>query len=466
MKTIRSTVEVLSPAELELIHRSTLELLESVGLHVPCREVLNICREHGAVIDPDTEVMKIPASVMEAFLSRMRADCRKQYEADLENREIRGGISTQVFFIDYGTDTRRYGLRDDNLKGFALVDTLECFGTNNPVVVPSDVPYPVSDVISFADMFKYAKKPGGTYILTPKSAKYIIELCRLMGREAWYLLETISPLSFKKDSLEMALQFAKAGQNLSIGPMVMGGSTGPVTPAGTMTLENTEVLASLFIVHALTGKYSWYSAPVHSTDPTTMLCSFGSPNQAYYSLVAAQLSRYYGIAAMTNAALTDAMRPDFQAGIEKGILASVNFLAGCRSMGAQGIVGADQGNSLEQLVLDNEWMRFYNYIMRGFEVTQETIGLDTIKEVGIRGNFLAEDHTVEHLRESFLPSSLFPREDWASWINGGKRTVYDRAHEYVTKATAECKDAAPRVSASVCEEIDRITAAAEKEILG
>lgn len=463
MRVIKSTIEVLSPSEITMIHDSSLEILETIGLNVPCDEVLEICREKGALVDMEQQILRIPRVVMEDTLEKIRALNQKTFAAEAQRQAISAHISTQVMMTDYKTRTSRYGLRDDNRKGIVLLDAMKNFPSNSAVTVPSDVPDQLSDLICYADLYKYAKKEGGTYVLTPLSAKYIMELHKLCGRRGGYLLETISPLSYKKDTLEMALLFAKNGGGLGVGPMAMSGSTAPVTPAGTITLENAEILASFFIVFALTEQVAAYSAPVHSTDPKTMICSFGSPNQALYGIAHAQLMKHYGVHGMTNAGLTDALMPDFQCGIEKGLTAAFNFLAGAKSMGAQGIVGADQGNCFEQIVLDNEWVEYYNYIVNGFEVTPDTIALDVIREVGIKGNFLSEEHTAEYLRESFLPSRLFLRETWNNWVSGGSQLL-DRAHEMVEEITVGYAQQQPVLSPSLCDEIDRIVQTAMQEI--
>jgi len=53
-----------------------------------------------------------------------------------------------------------------------------------------------------------------------------------------------------------------------------------------------------------------------------------------------------------------------------------------------------------------------NYILKGVEVNKETIGLDVIKQVGICGNSLAEEHTFEFMRQSYHVSKIFNREAW------------------------------------------------------
>ena len=191
-------------------------------------------------------------------------------------------------------------------------------------------------------------------------------MAEIMEREAWFLLDPISPLQFRRENLEMALIFARAKQPLYVASMVMAGATGPVTLAGTVALHHAELLASLFLVFALTGGYRYriYNSGPHSVDPRTMICSFGSPNQALLGMCMAQLGRHFGLDCVANAGLTDSLRPDFQAGFEKASTAVFSALAGIEAIGCQGLVGADQGFSFEQLVLDNEWMEYCNYILR------------------------------------------------------------------------------------------------------
>lgn len=462
MKKIDTSLKVLSENEILLIHNAALKTLSEMGMRVPNDEVLGMCADCGCEIDLHTKMVKFPAAVMEKFISGMRT--ASQYKIADQALELHGYISTQVTLVDYGTNERRYGLRDDNFKNIKLCEHLKNIPCCNAAVVPSDVPYDIADAITFIDIKKYSTKPGGTYILTPTGAKYVSMINKLLGIRDGYLFETISPLIFKKDTVDMALEFSKNGGGLGIAPMAMSSATAPVTLSGTLVIETAEVLGSGFLVHMMTGEYPGFSASCHSVDPKTMLCSFGSPNQALFGIAAAQLARFYGISGGTNTGLTDALAPDFQGGIEKGITAVLNGFSGSGSIGCQGIVGADQGFSFEQLVLDNEWLDYYNYIVGGFEVTEELIGYDVIKEVGVAGNFLGEEHTVEHLRESYWMSDIFNRDDWSNWIAKGKMDVYDKAHQFVERVTLGYKNMEPVISQSLCDDLDAIAKEAYAEI--
>lgn len=462
MKRIKTCMEVLSEQELMLIHNSSLKTLAKIGMNIPNNEVLEMCADLGCVVDFEKQIARFPVNIMEDFIVKMRENSK--YKVADEAQKLGGWISTQVSLVDYGKKERRYGLRDDNLKGIKLVESLKNIPCANAAIVPSDVPYEIADAVTIADIQKYSTKPGGTYILTPTGAKFVAEINKVLGLRSGYLFETISPLSFKQDTVEMALEFAKNGGGLGIAPMAMSSATAPITISGTLVIETAEVLGSCFLVHMMTGEYPSFAASCHSVDPKTMLCSFGSPNQALFAVATSQLGKFYGIQGGTNTGLTDAIMPDFQGGFEKGVTAAFNSLSGLNSIGCQGIVGADQGFSFEQLVIDNEWIDYYNYIVSGFEVSEELIGYDVIEEIGIAGNFLGEEHTVENMRSSYWMSSIFNRDDWSNWVANGKKDVYIRAHEFVEEATRGYKDMQPVISSSLCDELDRITAEAYKEM--
>ncbi len=175
------------------------------------------------------------------------------------------------------------------------------------------------------------------------------------------------------------------------------------------------------------------------------------------------MGKFYGHRNGNNTGLTDALLPDFQGGFEKAASAILGFLAGNSAIGCQGIVGADQCFSLEQLAIDNEWIDAFNYIIKGVEVNEDTIAADLIEHVGIAGNYMSEEHTVEYLRDNYQPAKIFNRDTLDKWVIDGSTDIYTRAHDYVESMTGGYKQAAPVVSASVYEELEYLVKCAGEE---
>lgn len=483
MRQIRATVEVLDQSEVLAIHAASQRLLARTGARIAHQPTLERCRDLGCTVQDD--VLRIPEAMLDDFVTRCRnrdicPSTAVQASAPgsatgslasspvaavpLTMQPVFGNISTQVFCVDYITRKRRYGTRQDLRQGIRLASQLVNFPRANAIVVPHDVPAAISDVVSYADLFTYSAKPGGTYILTPASARAILAMARLVGQPVDYLFETISPLAFRRETLEIAWLFAAAGQSISIAPMINACSTAPGSLAGALLLQNAEVLLSLFLVEAISGKIPDYVAGSHTTDVRSMLCSFGSPNQALLGIGTAQLARFYGLPSGSNSGLSDAWLPDFQCGSEKTLSAVLACAAGTRAIGGQGIVGADQGISLEQLVIDDAWLSATNHVIRGLTVDTDSLALDLIETVGIGGNFLAEEHTVHWMSETNFQAELFPR---LPWQDGGGAGLIERAQALVRRLLADASPLEPVLSDALARDLARLgcEAAAEAQVI-
>ena len=131
MKRIRASAEALSSEELQAIHRSSLRILERVGVRVPHEECVALCARAGAHVEHASGNVRIPEGLMTEILERFRSLSPPD---DEKITHVTGVISTQMQVMDYLTRTRRPGLLDDVRKGIALVQHLEHFPTANAVV--------------------------------------------------------------------------------------------------------------------------------------------------------------------------------------------------------------------------------------------------------------------------------------------------------------------------------------------
>ena len=84
---------------------------------------------------------------------------------------------------------------------------------------------------------------------------------------------------------------------------------------------------------------------------------------------------------------------------------------------------------IEQVVVDDEIVGAIARLIRGERADADTLALDLIEKVGPGKNFLAQRHTLEHLKtENFMPS-LIDRRSFDSWSADGSKTLVDRARE-------------------------------------
>jgi trimethylamine--corrinoid protein Co-methyltransferase len=81
-----------------------------------------------------------------------------------------------------------------------------------------------------------------------------------------------------------------------------------------------------------------------------------------------------------------------------------------------------------QLVLDCEIARMIKHTVQGFEVTDDSLALDVIKEIGPGGHFLMHEHTFDRMRTQSQPE-IIDRRSRSVWEAAGATTAYERATE-------------------------------------
>lgn len=467
MKHVRARIEVLSEQDLERIHLATLTVLWKTGCRLPHRRILDRLEEAGAQVDRARAIAHLPEALVSDAMSALRQDAPSADEhwrqGILRGQRLRISPGNEATIVDYGALERRRGTTEDVLKGIALCNALSHVRSAMPLVTPGDCPAIMADVYGYYLCALYSAKPFGVYLMSPGAADAIMSLAQARygpaARRPGYLLEPNGALSYDEISLELALRFVERGGSFHIGPMAMAGLDAPVTLAGTLVMQNAYNWIGNIVAYLWDTTGSW-GGGAHAVDMRSMLCSFGSPNQVLLGLGAAQLARWYGFHTSVNSALTDACTPDFQSGFEKGVSALTALLAGA-SFGAQGIVGADQGTSLEQLAIDNEWASYLDHVLsHGIPVDDATLAVSEIDQAGILGTHIASQHTVQHMRDTYWRSTLFNHEGYDAWAEKGGYDAYARAHQEVERILSEHYPPPLQVTESGRRELDDIMAEA------
>lgn len=324
---------------------------------------------------------------------------------------------------------------EDLISGVRLADNLKNIDIVGAFSVPQEIESEMRDTVSCFHILKNTKKPFTLWINSGNSARKIIsmlEVVRGSKKEmqkyplCYAFIETITPLQYTPENLDILFEFAKSGLPLGFGPMAMTFATAPGSLAGTIALENAEILSGIIITRLINSDtpICYWGIP-HIMDLKTGNISFGSPEQILMAMASIQLANFYGLPVGTNTGLSDSIFSDVQSGVEKGITAGIATLAGVNIHGHQGICGADQGASLDQLYIDNEIIDYIKRIKNGFEVNIKTLLFEEIKEKGIGGNYLSSKSTLENLKKEVWIPDLFNRLNWESSENKEKRIVLE-----------------------------------------
>jgi trimethylamine--corrinoid protein Co-methyltransferase len=243
--------------------------------------------------------------------------------------------------------------------------------------------------------------------------------------------------------------------------MAIGCATAPATPAGVLAQTNAEVLAGVTILETLApGSPTFYGACSTTMDLRSGLVACGGPEDLLYQAAFAQLARHYRLPSSVGTFAPGAKTSDWQAGLENGLSGLMSLFAGADMLSGAGLLFAARVFALEEMVLDAEIFGLIRHLAGGLVVDDETLAVGVIDEVGPAGNFLAEDHTIDHMRDLWQPR-LFDRGTWEDWEAGGQPSPRDRARGRARSLLASHVPLA--LAEGVGEELDRIVAAFSRE---
>lgn len=471
---------VLAQRDIEAIHNTTLAVLRDVGVSLPSQEALHALVDAGADVDWDHQVARIPERLVVGALER--AGKRYILHGRDPERTARFGYGDfvlvsspgQFAWVDDDGVQRRQPTQEDAHAGIRVGDALEHIDIVGAMGMALDIPAEYRDVWMAAELVKGSTKPTHVWVANGRSLAYVLRIYEAVrgGREAHRqhpmiaaFVEPISPLRFPDTGLEILITCARYGLPLGFGPMVQAGATGPATLAGTLALENAEILAGIVLAQTFgPGVPVCYGGIPHIMDMRSSQISFGSPEQGLMAVAMTQMAHHYGLPVYINVGLSDSKRVDVQSGLERGMTLLMGALAGADTFGHMGILGADQAGSLEQLIVDSEMAAYAKRVLRGFAVDDDTLALDVIRKVGIGGNFLGEAHTRKHFRQELWFPTAFDRRRWEEWWSDGAQTMADWAHVRKAQILAEHHPLAPEPD--LVSEIDNIVTAARRDLLG
>ena len=62
-------IEIVSPAEIDSLRKGTYQLLANVGVYFPSEKALSIFEDHGADVDWDSKIVRIPPDLVDKAMS-------------------------------------------------------------------------------------------------------------------------------------------------------------------------------------------------------------------------------------------------------------------------------------------------------------------------------------------------------------------------------------------------------------
>ncbi len=462
MGKVEGILNLLDEEEMRRLHAAALTVLEDVGVRLDHEEAAELLRARGCELR-EGGVVRFPRGLVQSTVDRMVRDY---------SLEARSGLKmpvryTQVYFhtvpsaihrnfslntggfnphmIDLDGNFRPSEMKDvrDSLR---LADALPNITFTGLPCIANEVPPEERPVRMAAELVKHTRKIGGIEAWTALDVEYITRIAHTLagGEEEFrkhpFLVgyaETRSPLCFDRNMVDVYIHYLRRGVPQSVDTMPAGGTTAPATSAGTMAVGLAETLSALVLGYAV-DENACVSIDLCPTlnDMRTMFFPYaGADRLPLLAATVQMLTQFYKRPGGVHGGKTDACSPGVQAGVEKALSMLFPVLFGAVGVGTCGQLAGGVYSHL-QLVIDDEIAGYVRRMLDGFDVTDETLALDVIREVGPGGNFLTHPHTARSFKKEFFLTDVFERMSYQTWRTREVRGMEEHCREKARRILA------------------------------
>jgi trimethylamine--corrinoid protein Co-methyltransferase len=490
---LRGFLRAIDGSDMERLHQGVLRVLERTGLQIQGEFLLRALADAGCKVDFAArrawfrpELVEKQIAAQRGRYKMVRSSLWYPFCRELPPDRI---AAPEQFVVDYGFGTpwifdypqRRYRQPtiQDQTDMIKLGDALQCVAAVNAPLICGDFDPRIETIESARLLLLHTSKPGWVGTNSGREVKYLAELAAMATGGDRQLLRiqppifvaaycTTSPLKLDTRSCEVLEQALKYGFPVNFAPMPILGATSPMTPAGSVIVAAAEILGCMTATTLIDPDVYYFSTSIAAEMDmhTTQVC-FATPAAILTDVALHQLFREkYELVHNVEPAYVEAKVPGVQAAMMK-VYRQMALGSTVSLPLAIGALDSAAVFSPTQAMIDLEVNEALHKFYKGMEVTDETMCPDLIDRLqfGARGTYLETEHTLRHFRQVGWNPRLFDRTycERTTPVELGDEKMLKQAdrtwRELVSAHTP------PQHDAAFTRELDRIAAAARKDLL-
>ncbi len=461
----------LSDADVLRIHHAALDALEQIGLSQAPKSGVEIMTRAGAIQGDDGR-LRFPRALVEDMLALAARDITlfgrdTQHDLHLSGTKVHFGTAgAAVHIVDVEKNEYRESTAKDLYDAARITHALDNVHFFQRAMVCRDIADNFDmDINTLYACCSGTTKHVGTSFSDPAHVKGCFDLLHMIagGEDKWRARPFVSnsncfvvpPMKFAEESCITMEACIRAGMPMLLLSAGQAGATAPAPLATAIVQAVAECLAGVVYVNAMApGHPCIFGTWPFVSDLRSGAMSGGSGEQALLSAGCAQMHRFYNLPGGAAAGIADAKMPDMQAGWEQAIS---NVMAGLSGLNmvyeAAGMHASLLGFSLESLVLGDDLIGQVLRCVRGIDVTEDSVSIETMKEVclGGPGHYLGHAQTLGLMQTEYIYPAVADRLSPKEWAEVGKPGLIERAIERKNNILA--KSSAPLVDPIIDNEI-------------
>ena len=439
----------LSDDATQMIHEAALSVLSDIGISQAPASGTAALVKAGAIETPEGRLL-FPRDLIEKTLEKAARKIvlpaqNPKHDLHLSGSKVHFGTAgAAVHLVDCTGKMYRESTLQDLYDAARIVDTLDnAHFFQRPMVCRDIADNAEMDINTVYASVSGTTKHVGTSFFDPEYLERTMPMLHLIagGEEAWRARPFVSlsctfvvpPLRFATEACLVMERAISKGMPVLLLSAAQAGATSPASIAGTVVQAIAECLAGLTYVNAISPGYPAIFGPwPFVSDLRTGAMSGGSAEQALITAACAHMGRFYGLPTGSAAGMSDAKLPDGQAGYEKGLSVVMAGLAGLNMVYESiGMQASLMGWCHEGAIIDNDMIAMALRTVRGIEVDESSLSLDTIRDVVLSGpgHYLGHQDTLNRMQRDYVYPMLGDRSSPKGWVEIGRPDLIENARQ-------------------------------------
>jgi trimethylamine--corrinoid protein Co-methyltransferase len=452
------SLQLLNFESMQRIVESAYTLLQDPGFFLHSKKGLEILADAGAQVDSQRNQVKVNSDLVDKALSTAPGfftlyDQQREQRIELQGDNIYFGTAgTAIFVQDFNEEKkRRRPVTKDFVEHNIVLENCEYLAVQGGPFVCADVPKEIADTYRLLLCMLFTRKPTLATNFSPEGYVYMKEMLEIMAENSddivqrpahGFAANISSPLAWSEIAADNFINSAEDGIPVIFVSIPIAGGTAPVTLAGTLVQITAENLSAV-VISQMTNPGTpilWGGSPSilemrYGTTPMTSIESI------IMSCANTQIGRHFGLPTEAHGGRSDSKRVDSQSGIEATNAITLTALVGSNLIGGAGFLEYASTQNLEKLLIDNDLCGQVFRLIRGFEVNDDTMGVELIKDLSqTTEGFMESPHTLKWFKREFhFPTDIMDVRTRSQYETMGSKNIRERAHDRVTKILSEAE---------------------------
>ena len=368
--------------DLERLDAAALEVLADVGVAIPSERARAGLAARGAAVD-GARVRLRPGLVRELVaLAPPRLTLGARAAAPLVTGE-RSVVTTDgccVEIFDLESDEKRGTTAADVADIARVADAMPEVDFCWPAVSAQDRPAEARGLhelyLALANTGKHVQT---VTVVEPDMAKVAVAMARALcgGDEERLraeppisaLLGTVTPLGNDGGTLEAGLEFAAAAVPIGFVTMPMGGSTTPITMAGSLVVAIAEALSAVAVIQAAVPGAPVFICFIPSVmDLKTGDFTGGAPEDTLMGAAVGDVGRFYALPTQCGVNASGAKTPSWQSALDDTTTTLLSLAAGVDMLTGVGMVSGGRIFSYTEMTLAADTIAMARRLAAGLDL--------------------------------------------------------------------------------------------------